>query len=227
MRKPFRKVVKNGVFRLVGGALQKAIKTDVVYRYGSLRLHIPNGVFHPRYFTSTRLLRNWVEREVNASMRVLELGCGSGIISLVAAQKGAEVVASDISSLAVLALQKNADQNKLSLKVVQSDLWDDITEKRFDVVLVNPPFYPKNPENEADKMWFCGEDFDYFHKFFRQLTERVPTEKVLMVLSDDCDLSAIREIGRKHGFLLVEKERKKGLSECNMLYQLERIHQRS
>lgn len=227
MRKPFRKVVKNGVFRLVGGVLKKAIKTDSVYRYQSIRLQVPDGVFHPRYFTSTRLLRNWVEREVTSSMRVLELGCGSGIVSLVAAQKGAEVVASDISSLAVNTLKQNAADNKLNVKVIQSDLWNEITEKPFDVVLVNPPFYPKNPQKEADKMWYCGEDFDYFKKFFEQLKKRVPTEKVIMVLSDDCDLSAIRELGRNQGFSLVEIERKNGISECNMLYQLERIHQRS
>jgi ribosomal protein L11 methyltransferase len=65
---------------------------------------------------STRLAACWVESAVRARRgRLLDVGCGTGVLSLVAALSGAEVaVGIDIEAEAVAVAQRNAELNALS-----------------------------------------------------------------------------------------------------------------
>jgi predicted nicotinamide N-methyase len=56
-----------------------------------------------------------------AGVRVVELGCGLGLPSLVAAARGAEVTAVDWAVDAVELLRRNAAANNVSLAVVHAD----------------------------------------------------------------------------------------------------------
>lgn len=76
-------------------------------------------------------------------MRVMDLGCGCGIVGIVAAKKcGAEnVVMSDVDPNAVETAKKNADANGAGgVKVVVSDGFDSVDEAGFDLILSNPPY---------------------------------------------------------------------------------------
>lgn len=76
---------------------------------------------------------------------VIEIGCGRGMASLNAAKNGAiEVFGVDISPEAVACANKNAKLNKLSnARFVVSDLFGNILKnKKFDVILFNPPYLP-------------------------------------------------------------------------------------
>tara|TARA_Y100000782_G_C10182554_1_gene264693 strand:+ start:3257 stop:3931 length:675 start_codon:yes stop_codon:yes gene_type:complete len=224
MQQSLRKQIKGVVFRIVGPVLNRIIYADQSFQYDGIRLLIPKGVFHPRYFTSTKLLLNWVKENEMKGKCVLELGCGSGIVSLMAARKGGITIASDINPIAVQNLTKNARSNGIELMALQSDLFDEISVENFDVILINPPFYPKNPDKVEDNMWYCGDDFQYFKKLYQQLIERNETGEILMTLSDDCDFERIQQLAQEKGFMLKEIVRKKGLTEDNMLYRLERIN---
>lgn len=71
---------------------------------------------------------------------VLDLCCGSGCIGIVlAALGGADVTAADISADALLMTERNARKNGVSLKTVQSDLFDGI-EGTFELIVSNPPY---------------------------------------------------------------------------------------
>jgi predicted nicotinamide N-methyase len=59
-------------------------------------------------------------------VRVVELGCGLGVPSLVAAARGAHVTAVDWAAEAIALLRENAARNNLSLEAVHAD-W-----RRFD-----------------------------------------------------------------------------------------------
>ena len=54
-------------------------------------------------------------------VRVVELGCGLGVPSLVAAARGAEVIAVDWAEDAIALLQENAARNGLELEAVRAD----------------------------------------------------------------------------------------------------------
>jgi len=67
--------------------------------------------------------------------RVLDYGCGSGILAIAAARLGAtEVVALDIDPLAIDASMRNAKDNHVKLALV---LADDAVEGQFDIVMAN------------------------------------------------------------------------------------------
>lgn len=69
---------------------------------------------------------------------VLDIGCGSGILSVVSSKLGAkEVFATDIDTLAIEATLENANLNKISnINAVQGSLLDKV-DKKYDVVIAN------------------------------------------------------------------------------------------
>lgn len=93
------------------------------------------GVYAPA--EDTYLLLSAVQAE--KGHRVLEMGCGTGIIALHCAKSGCSVTAADISPEAVECTEKNARRNGLDMEIIQSDLFESIRGK-FDVVIFNPPY---------------------------------------------------------------------------------------
>jgi predicted nicotinamide N-methyase len=77
-----------------------------------------------------------------AGLRVVELGCGLGVPSLVAAARGAEVTATDWAVDAIDLLQENAARNELALRVEVRD-WRDSWSERFDLVLAADVLYER------------------------------------------------------------------------------------
>ena len=79
---------------------------------------------------------------------VLELGCGSGIISLFAALRGAESVdAVDINPAAVANTNENFAKHDIqNAKAFRSDLFSEI-DKQYDVVIFNLPYHGNKPQD--------------------------------------------------------------------------------
>ena len=74
----------------------------------------PGGAFGAGTHPSTRLLAEWLAGRVAGGERVLDVGCGSGVLGLVAARLGAaEIVGIDIEPAVVAAAQANARRNGL------------------------------------------------------------------------------------------------------------------
>lgn len=90
-----------------------------------------------------RFVLDWPE--VVAGRRVLDLGCGSGLVAVAAAKAGAAVVlASDIDRYAVAAAQLNADANGVSVDVVHGDLTEGLVPP-VDLILAGDVFYDPEP----------------------------------------------------------------------------------
>jgi predicted nicotinamide N-methyase len=75
-----------------------------------------------------------------AGLRVVELGCGLGLPSLVAAARGAEVTATDWAADAVELLRDNAARNRLELRVEVRD-WREPWDERFDLAVAADVLY--------------------------------------------------------------------------------------
>ncbi|HNJ28635.1 MAG TPA: class I SAM-dependent methyltransferase, partial [Ferruginibacter sp.] len=136
--------------------LERYLSRTRRYRYGAIVLDISPEVFHPGFFYSTELLLKYLGRLPLQEKKVLELGCGSGLISIAAAQKGAHVTASDINPVAIDFLHTNSAVNGVHLNILQSDLFAAIPEQRFDIIAINPPYYKKQAVTAKDHAWFCG-----------------------------------------------------------------------
>lgn len=75
-----------------------------------------------------------------AGMRVVELGCGLGVPSLVAARKGADVTATDWAGDAIGLLRENAARNGIALRAEVRD-WREPWDERFDLALAADVLY--------------------------------------------------------------------------------------
>lgn len=80
--------------------------------------------------------------ELVAGKRVVDFGCGSGVVAIAAAKAGArEVVACDIDPLAMQATRENARLNQVNL--TYSDDFDDI-EGHVDLIIVADVLYDRD-----------------------------------------------------------------------------------
>ena len=217
---------RNKIKRILGPVIKPAARWHFSkprpYRYKNLEVTVMPGVFHPHLIISTKLLLEFFEGKELAGKTFLELGCGSAIVSVQAAKNGAKVTASDISLAAIENAKINAEKCEVELAPVASDLFENLTEKSFDVVVINPPYYPADPNEEIDHAWFCGAEFQYFQRLFAQLNEHLnPNTEVIMILSEDCELEKIQSIASENGFEFVELHREKIMAEWNFIFGIQ------
>lgn len=99
-----------------------------------------------KYTTDALILSSFVK----ASNRIIDLGCGNGILSLRLAERFNEIHAIDINSNVLSIFKESIKVNKLEDKIKIKkrnifDLKDDFETNYFDAVVFNPPYY--NYEN--------------------------------------------------------------------------------
>src|SRR5688572_16644937 len=127
-----KKILKYIVRQTYKPLLVKYLSGTRSYSWKGIVLEVPPQVFHPGFFSSTKLLLRHIRYENLQHRTLLELGAGSGLISIFAAEKGAIVTASDINPIAISFLRKNALINKAELQIIHSDLFEKIPQQGFD-----------------------------------------------------------------------------------------------
>lgn len=218
-----RTVLKHIVSKTYKPLLVKYLSKTRVYRYDNIDLEIPPQVFHPGFFSSTQLLLQYLNRLSLQSKSFLELGAGSGLIAMQAAKQGAVVTATDINPIAIKYLHSNSVQNKVSLEIIQSDLFADIPNQSFDIIAINPPYYKKQPVTFQDYAWYCGENGEYFSGLFIQLAAYIHDKtEIIMVLCDGCDIEMIETAATRNGFKLQLVLTKQNMLEKNFIYKIEK-----
>lgn len=122
-----------------------------------LTIEAPAGVYHPTPDSSSLLfIRNIMAMNKPAIPRTLEIGTGCGAISLFVAKRyKAHVVATDIAPLPLEAARRNAARNGLSLELIESDLFESVNERDFDLIVFNVPLIDKEPEDDLERANLC------------------------------------------------------------------------
>jgi release factor glutamine methyltransferase len=217
---PVRKILSP----ILRPAVQWYLRKERTYSYQGTSLKILPGVFHPGLFFSTKFLLSYLENFDLKNKSLLEPGAGSGLISFIAEKKEANVVTSDLSETALEGLQQNREALHSKIQIIRSDVFDQIPDQPFDFIVINPPYYKGDPNEEWQLAWYCGEDFNYFVKLFSVLVKFTHTKScVMMVLSEDCDIFTIRNIAKQHGWDLKEKLRRRFWWEWNFIFECCRI----
>lgn len=119
------------------------------WQYDGLQLCSWPGVFnHGRLDQGTALLLEVMQPLLQQSVpaRVLDIGCGAGILSAVLARAGSQVTAVDVSAAALAACADTLATNRLDAEVLPADVYRPLTEGaaalgKFHWLVSNPPFH--------------------------------------------------------------------------------------
>jgi len=190
--------------------------------FRGLSLTLLPSVFHPKLYLTTETLLDYLLTLDMAGKAVLELGCGSGAISLyLAKHRDIEMHASDINPHAISGLMENATNLQVKVDTYQSDLFDDIPDIQLDTVIINPPFFDNVIESVDQYAFNTGDDFQYFKKLNSQLLSRKEQLGVIyMILTDKCNLDKIlSHFDESHYEITVVKDIK-SLGEIHFIYRI-------
>ena len=147
----------------------------------------------------TYLLLKAAMAEARGSERVLEVGCGSGLISRNLVPRVREVLATDINPFAVSMVRE------YGIPVIRADLFRGIKAK-FDLVIFNPPYLPTSEEEKtAGWMNFAldgGESGrETIKRFFEALGSHLtPGGRALILLSSLTGLAEVKKMAYDLGF---------------------------
>ena len=133
--------------------------------------------------------------DVRRGERVLEIGCGSGVVSIHCALAGAEVVCGDVNPRAVALTRMNAAANGAVLEAVETDVYSNV-EGRFDLILFNLPYLPVEEGEGLARAWSGGPDgLGPLPRLLDGAPKHLlPSRRVVVVTSSLMDRKGLREI---------------------------------
>lgn len=115
------------------------------------KFNVNQNVLIPRIETEY-----WTEKLIDildeySQLNILDCCCGSGVIGLTIKKQLSrmDVTLSDISEYAIENTKLNAKNFGLNVNVVKSDLFDNLKNTKFDVIVCNPPYI--NLDEKLDK----------------------------------------------------------------------------
>lgn len=106
------------------------------------KIYVNENVLIPRYETEYLVQKtiNYSKTIFNDKLDILDLGTGSGAISIVLGRELNSIVTGvDISEDALNVAKKNAIENKVSINFIKSNMLDSV-EGKYDIVVSNPPY---------------------------------------------------------------------------------------
>jgi len=147
----------NHVQKLV---IRRAQGEPIAYLLGNkeffnLDFKVDENVLIPRPETeelvekSIKFLKSIKKKEIN----VIDIGTGSGniIVTIAKTRPGGNYFASDISQKALDVAKANAKRHNVKIKLYKSDLFQNIPKQKFDLIIANLPYVPKNGSDVSTK----------------------------------------------------------------------------
>lgn len=145
--------------------------------FEEIELEIPESVYEPR--EDSILLANHLKAMEEKNMKVLEIGCGSGLLSIILAKEN-DVTSVDINPTAVSITKRNAEHNDVIIKTFNSDLFESVHGK-YDLIIFNPPYLPDSDNIPGNETW---ADNGTINRFIREVPNFLnPNGIILMIVS--------------------------------------------
>ena len=104
---------------------------------GDIKIKEFGGVYQPA--EDSWMMCNYLPKDLGS---VLEIGCGSGIVSIHMAKNENTVTSVDINPKAVKATKFNAKQNSVNIEVIQGNMFEELQDRKFNSIVCNPPYLP-------------------------------------------------------------------------------------
>ena len=118
--------------------------------------------------------------QTNSKIKILDLCTGSGAIAISLSsvlKEKADIFASDISTKALDVAKFNNEKNGTNVKFIESDLFENISANKFNIIVSNPPYIKKKVintlsvqvQNEPHLALDGGDDgLDFYRKIIEQ-----------------------------------------------------------
>lgn len=163
-------------------------------------LDVDERVLIPR--PETEELVEHALKDINENSEVLDLCTGSGAIAIAVKKlTNAKVTAVDISDKAIELAKSNARKNNAEIEFVLSDMFDGIGERKFDVIISNPPYIRSDDIQTLDKevksfepilaLDGGNDGLDYYRKIFQNASKYLKNCGVLYL---ECGINQAQEI---------------------------------
>jgi release factor glutamine methyltransferase len=163
-------------------------------------------VFHPVYFSSSRILAEHLLERPLHGLHLLDMGTGAGPIAIATAAAGAHVTACDINPRAVALARANVELNRVDAEVIESDLFGALPPRRFDLICFNIPFYARDPVDHLEAAFFAGRDLETVRRFAAGCPQHLSADgHVVVIFSEDCNGDAIIRVFAERGLCLESK----------------------
>jgi len=101
--------------------------------------------------------------QVERRDHVLEIGTGTGLITIIVSRQCRTVIATDVNPQAIDCAVKNIITNKAyNVELRKGNLFEPVQDEKFDLILFNTPYLPTSEDervdDELDAAWDGGED---------------------------------------------------------------------
>ncbi len=220
-----RRKIRPLFFRLALPVINHQRRKNADTAVDGLKLRTEVKVFHPKFFFSSKILGRYLAAQVAAQEKVLDMGTGSGIVGLMAAQRGAHVLAVDVNPAAVMLANENARIYDLNgrWRGLESDLFARLDPaEKFDWIAFNPPYFPGPVQRPEEAAWYAGDHYETIERFLAQAPNFLqPRGKIVLIMSSDMPLALLHEKFHRFGYEVVAHQSKPHLFEVFHLLQLQ------
>lgn len=187
------------------------------WEFYGLELFVDESALIPRF--ETEILVDEILKLDCKKDKILDIGCGSGAISLALADnlRKSQIYGIDISKEAINLSKRNKEKlNLKNVKFYESDIFSNVKEKNFDIIVSNPPYIDdadvktleKELSFEPQNALYGGKDGLFFYRKIIENSLDYLSEKGVMAFEIGYNqMEIISNLLIKKGFEILLKKK--------------------
>lgn len=188
----------------------ETLARTATYPVCGLEIAVAPGLYHPHPASSSMFILRTLLRENIPLGQLLELGCGSGVLSLALLKQGLaeQAVLLDIDATAIATAQSNARQAGLDqrTRILQGNLFAPVANEKFDSILFNLPLMHQSHQG-ATHQALDDTGGAVAERFFQEVPRYLNTGgSVYFSYSNISDAALLASFSQRHPVRLLAAE---------------------
>lgn len=161
-------------------------------------------------------LKQFLQKIKDKSIMILDMGTGSGIQAKTCKELGFKnIIGADINKEAIKNIKIQG------LKAIHSDLFSKIKNKKFNLIIFNPPYLPEDKFDKESDTTAGKQGYELIIEFIKQAKSYLKKEgSILLLVSSLSHPSIIKKQSKYLGYKLKLLNKKKLFFEQLFLYEI-------